>query len=50
MKDALVVAREGAGNSAELVSYIVPERPEQPLWNLDNVFTLPDGSPVAHLN
>ena len=50
VKDALVLAREGTGNSVELISYVVPEQAEQPLWNLDSVFTLPDGSPVAHLN
>jgi iturin family lipopeptide synthetase A len=50
VEDGVVVASEGTGGDAQLTAYVVPAHAGQPLWDLDNLFTLPDGSAVAHLN
>ncbi|HXC31870.1 MAG TPA: amino acid adenylation domain-containing protein [Verrucomicrobiae bacterium] len=50
VKDAVVSAFEDESGNNELVGYVVPKRAEQPLWDAKSVYTLPDGSQVAHLN
>ena len=50
VREAVVVAQEQESGHSELVAYVVPKRPQQPLWDNTAVYTLPDGLPVAHLN
>ncbi len=50
VREAVVVAQEEKLGHSELVAYVVPKRPQQPLWANTGVYTLPDGLPVAHLN
>jgi amino acid adenylation domain-containing protein/FkbM family methyltransferase len=50
VKDAVVSALEDESGNNELVGYVVPKRAKQSLWGAKSVYTLPDGSQVAHLN
>ena len=50
VRDALVLASEGSDGNKELVAYVVPNRQDQPLWTAKNVYQLPGGFSVAHLN
>jgi amino acid adenylation domain-containing protein/FkbM family methyltransferase len=52
VRDVVVLPRaaESGGGDKHLVAYVVPKRPEQPLWAFPAVHVLPDGTPVAHLN
>jgi len=50
VREAVVVAKEDEFGSNELAAYVVPKRLSQPLWLAKSLYTLPDGSPVAHLN
>ncbi len=50
VKDALVLALDGASGTRELVAYVVPKRQNQPLWASKNVHLLPGGLQVAQLN
>lgn len=49
VREALVSTQEDGTGRQQLVAYVVPQRPEQPLWN-HPVHILPDGAAVAHLN
>ncbi|MGE5466464.1 MAG: amino acid adenylation domain-containing protein, partial [Ignavibacteria bacterium] len=50
VRDAVVTAREDAAGGMQLAAYVVPQRPQQPLWDRPDLHLLPDGAPVAHLN
>lgn len=50
VKDAIVMAVDDGYGNKELVAYVIPKRASQPLWGAKNLYWLPDGSPVAHLN
>ncbi|MEO8716844.1 MAG: amino acid adenylation domain-containing protein [Burkholderiales bacterium] len=50
VRHAVVLAGADGAGPQQLVAYVVPNRPDQPLWANDLVHLLPDGSPVAHLN
>lgn len=50
VQNAAVVAREDEAGVAQVVAYVVPRRPNQPLWDSSELYVLPDGQPVAHLN
>ena len=50
VRDAVVLAPEDAAGLRQLVAYVTPKRAHQPLWGSPAHYTLPDGSPVAHLN
>jgi amino acid adenylation domain-containing protein/FkbM family methyltransferase len=50
VRDAVVSAYEDETGNNELVAYFVPKRANQSLWAGKAIYTLPDGSPVAHLN
>lgn len=50
VRDAAVVARAEGNGTKRVLAYVVPQRPEQPLWSHPGVHVLPDGTPVAHLN
>jgi amino acid adenylation domain-containing protein/FkbM family methyltransferase len=50
VKDAVVIARDNESGNKDLVAYIVPKRSNQPLWENNTLYILPDGAPVAHLN
>jgi amino acid adenylation domain-containing protein/FkbM family methyltransferase len=50
VRDAVVRLSEDEAGAKRLVAYVVPRRPQQPLWASKTVYVLPDGSPVAHLN
>lgn len=50
VRDAVVRAFDDAAGGKHLVAYVVPERPNQALWEWHSPYVLPDGSPVAHLN
>ncbi|MEW6301938.1 MAG: amino acid adenylation domain-containing protein [Verrucomicrobiota bacterium] len=50
VREAVVLGREEESSGKQLVAYLVPTRPAQPLWEGRAIHLLPDGSPVAHLN
>jgi len=50
VRDVVVLPRATESGDKQLVAYVVPKRPEQPLWAFPAVHVLPDGTPVAHLN
>ena len=50
VRDAVVSAFEDESGNNELVGYVLPKRANQSLWASKAVYTLPDGSTVAHLN
>ncbi|MCL5670654.1 MAG: amino acid adenylation domain-containing protein [Acidobacteria bacterium] len=50
VQQVVVTANEDEYGSRELVAYVVPKRPHQPLWAAASVHILPDGLPVADLN
>jgi amino acid adenylation domain-containing protein/FkbM family methyltransferase len=50
VREAAVLLREDTIGDQRLTAYIVPKNTDQPLWGTDNLYILPDGSPVAHLN
>ncbi len=47
--EALVAAQADVAGRDQVVAYVVPRRPDQPLWDRP-VHLLPDGVAVAHLN
>lgn len=49
VREVLVTAQEDGAGARQLVAYLVPQRPDQPLWERP-VHALPDGLAVAHLN
>jgi amino acid adenylation domain-containing protein/FkbM family methyltransferase len=50
VRDAVALAREDESGARQLVAYVIPTRSHQSLWACSQVYILPDGSPVAHLN
>lgn len=50
VRDAVVMAREDSSGTKQLIGYVVPKVPSQPLWANKAAYVLPDGSAVAHLN
>jgi len=50
VQDAVVSAYEDESGNNQLVGYILAKRANQSLWGAKAVYTLPDDSPVAHLN
>lgn len=50
IRDARVIAADDAGGGKQLVAYVIPAQPDQPLWHNASVFVLPDGTSVSHLN
>ena len=50
VRDAVVLASDDEVGDKQLNGYVVPKRASQPLWDFDNLYVLPDGSTVAHLN
>src|SRR5437016_9780809 len=50
VRDAVVRAFDDATGGKHLVAYVVPQRPNQALWEWQALYVLPDGAPVAHLN
>jgi iturin family lipopeptide synthetase A len=50
VKDAIVMAVDDGSGNKQLVAYVIPKRARQPLWGRRNLYWLPDGSPVVHLN
>ncbi|MGD0906500.1 MAG: amino acid adenylation domain-containing protein [Candidatus Acidiferrales bacterium] len=50
VRDAVVQASDDESGDKHLNGYVVPKRANQPLWDFDNLYVLPDGSTVAHLN
>jgi amino acid adenylation domain-containing protein/FkbM family methyltransferase len=50
VRDAVVLASDDEVGDKQLNGYVVPKRANQPLWDFENLYVLPDGSTVAHLN
>jgi amino acid adenylation domain-containing protein/FkbM family methyltransferase len=50
VREAVVLARDDGAGAMQLAAYVVPQRPQQPLWGFPKLHVLPDGAPVAHLN
>lgn len=50
VREAVVLMRDTAPNQKQLTAYIVPHCADQPLWENQNTYILPDGSTICHLN
>jgi amino acid adenylation domain-containing protein/FkbM family methyltransferase len=50
VRDAVVLSCDDEAGEKFLNGYVVPKRADQPLWDFENLYVLPDGSTVAHLN
>jgi amino acid adenylation domain-containing protein/FkbM family methyltransferase len=50
VRDALVVASEDASGNKQLVAYVIPHCLDQPLWEVNHLYWLPDGSAIAQVD